>query len=54
MCPGRTKSVGLAPSPIAVWIVFALSAALIPVVIPSAASMLTVKAVSNLAVFSAV
>ena len=44
-CPGRTTSLGLASGLIAALMVVARSAALIPVVTPRAASMLTVNAV---------
>ena len=53
-CPGRARSVGLVPSAIAIWIVRARSAALMPVVIPVRASIETVNAVPKAAVFSGV
>ena len=49
--PGRTRSVGFAPSATAVRMVWARSLALIPVLTPRAASMETVKAVPKLDAF---
>ena len=45
MCPGRTRSSGRASGLMAALMVVARSAALMPVVTPRAASMLTVNAV---------
>ena len=45
MCPGWTRSCGRVRGSIATWIVWARSCAEIPVVIPSLASIETVKAV---------
>jgi hypothetical protein len=50
-CPGRTRSEGLVAGSIAASTVAARSAAEIPVVVRSFASMLTQKAVSNLELF---
>ena len=52
ICPGRAKSAGVQRGSIATWIVVARSAAEMPVVIPLRASMETVNAVPNVAVFS--
>ena len=54
MCPGLVKSEGLQERSTAIRIVVARSAAEIPVVTSRAASMDTVKAVPNGAVFAAV
>ncbi len=53
-CPGWTRSRGVAAGSIATRIVWARSAALIPVVTPSRASTETVKAVPNVASFRSV